>query len=448
MRRRWLGRPGQVGWPPTLFEGKEGAMHPILIRIPLPGWKFLGDVHSIPIHSYGVMLGLSLVVGWYLTLGLAERDRLPKETLANCYVVTALSAVVMSRVLYYVTNPGEFKSFMEIFALWRGGLVAYGGFLGGFLGSVVYLRRKKVPLWPWADVAAPSLASGLMLTRIGCYLFGCDFGKPLASGAPQWLQKLGTFPHWPEGTLPSGSGSPAWVQHVQHHLLDFDSAASLPVHPTQIYESLVGATLLAILFWVRKNLRFRGQVFLTFTFGYGVLRFLLEMLRDDAERGEFGPHIAEHLMISGGLLIFAIAYIVCMAPSVADPTMRKMTQVIALVPPVVAFLLLKPASFADQEPMQLSTSQWVAILTAVPAAIAYMVYFKAAEAHPESALAIDLNEFYAAHPEQKPGVDGEDETRDEDRKETSSSAGVPDAPPALSSASESKQPPEADKEPA
>jgi phosphatidylglycerol:prolipoprotein diacylglycerol transferase len=436
-----------VGWPPTVFEGKEGAMHPILIRIPLPGWKFLGDVHSIPIHSYGVMLGLSLVVGWYLTLGLAERDRLPKETLANCYVVTALSAVVMSRILYYVTNPGEFKSFMEIFALWRGGLVAYGGFLGGFLGSVIYLRRQKVPLWPWADVAAPSLASGLMLTRIGCYLFGCDFGKPLGPGAPGWLQSLGTFPHWPEGTLPHGSGSPAWVQHMQHNLLPFDSAASLPVHPTQIYESLVGATLLAILFWVRKNLRFRGQVFLTFTFGYGVLRFLLEMLRDDLERGEFGPHIPEHWMIAGGLLIFAIAYIVCMAPSVADPTMRKMTQVIALVPPVVAFLLLKPASFADQEPIQLSTSQWVAILTAVPAAIAYMVYFKAAEAHPESALAVDLEAFYAAHPEQRPGATNEDETKKDDRKETASTD-EPEAAPAAPPAIESKEQPQADKEPA
>ena len=96
-------------------------MHPILVRIPLPGWKFLGDFTSIPIHSYGVMLGLSLVVGWYLTLGLAEKYGLPKETMANCYVFTALSAVIMSRVLYYLTNPGEFKSFWELFALWRMG---------------------------------------------------------------------------------------------------------------------------------------------------------------------------------------------------------------------------------------------------------------------------------------------------------------------------------------
>jgi phosphatidylglycerol:prolipoprotein diacylglycerol transferase len=130
-----------------------------------------------------------------------------------------------------------------------------------------------------------------------------------------------------------------------------------------------------------------------------VLRFLLEMIRDDSERGEFGPHIAEHIMIAGGLVVFALAYIVFMAPSVSDPIMRKMTQVIALVPALVAFLLLRPASFADQTLLQFSTSQWVAILTAIPAAMAYGVYFKAAEAHPESALAIDLTEYRRAHPE-------------------------------------------------
>jgi len=408
-------------------------MHPILVRIPLPGWKFLGDFTSIPIHSYGVMLGLSLVVGWYLTLGLAEKDGLPKETMANCYVFTALSAVIMSRVLYYLTNPDEFKSVWEIFALWRGGLVAYGGFLGGFVGSVVYLRREKVPLWPWADVTAPSLAAGLMLTRVGCYLFGCDFGKPLPSGSPEWLKKVGTFPHWSEGTLPRGSGSPAWVQHVQQHLLEFDAAGSLPVHPTQIYESLVGVLLLGLLIAVRRNLKFRGQVFLTFTFAYGVLRFLLEMLRDDSERGEFGPHMAEHIMIAGGLLLFALAYIVFMAPSVSDATMRKMTQVIALVPAVVAFLLLRPASFAEQTLLQFSTSQWVALLTAIPAAMAYGVYFKAAEAHPESALAVNLDEFYREHPEAAPSAQVEDavdpkRSRHERVAEAASERAAEDAP--------------------
>ncbi len=122
---------------------------------------------NLPIYSYGVMLGVSLVVGWYLTLTLAERDGLPKETMANCYVVTALAAIFGSRVLYVVTNPADFNSVGDFFALRKGGLVAYGGFLGGYIGSWMFLQRHKIRLLPWADVAVPSLASGLLVTRIG-----------------------------------------------------------------------------------------------------------------------------------------------------------------------------------------------------------------------------------------------------------------------------------------
>ncbi len=161
------------------------------------------EAPNLPIYSYGVMLGLSLIVGWYLTLTLADRDGLPKETMANCYVITAIAAIVGARLLYIVTNLDEFTTVkgdsnspldpMSFFALRRGGLVAYGGFLGGYIGSWLYLQRHRIRLMPWADVAVPSLASGLFITRIGCYLFGCDFGKRLPSTAPAFLQKLGTF---------------------------------------------------------------------------------------------------------------------------------------------------------------------------------------------------------------------------------------------------------------
>ena len=70
------------------------------------GYYFRGaqyEAANLPIYSYGVMLGLSLVVGWYLTLTLAERDGLPKEVMANCYVVTAIAAIIGARVLYIVT---------------------------------------------------------------------------------------------------------------------------------------------------------------------------------------------------------------------------------------------------------------------------------------------------------------------------------------------------------
>jgi prolipoprotein diacylglyceryltransferase len=158
-------------------------MHPILFKIPLPHWnlpKFLGggELHAFPIYAYGVMLGLSLVVGWYISLTMAKQDGLPRETMANNYVFTAICAIVGARVLYILTNLSEFHSWKDYLAIRSGGLVAYGGFLGGFIGSWIYCNRKGVRLQAWADVAVPSLASGLLFTRIGCYLFGCDFGKP------------------------------------------------------------------------------------------------------------------------------------------------------------------------------------------------------------------------------------------------------------------------------
>ncbi len=394
------------------------------------GYRYSGvefNASNLPIYSYGVMLGLSLVVGWYLTLGLAERDGLPKEAMANCYVVTALTAIVGSRLLYVATNLEEFHSVVDVFKLRSGGLVAYGGFLGGFLGSVVFTRSQRLRLLPWGDVAVPSLASGLLITRLGCYMYGCDFGKPLPGSAPEWLQKLGTFPHWPEGTLEHGTGAPAWVHHVQHRGLGETAAASFPVHPTQLYESLTGALLLALLLWVRKNQKFRGQVFLVFVFGYGVLRFLLEIIRDDLERGEYGPSVAEHILLPGALLAFALAYSFGIAESVRDPIMRRMTQLVSLVPAIMAFLVLRPESFADQALIKLSTSQWVGLTTALAAAIAYAIYWKAAEMHPESAMSLGLEGYVPPAAADAPAAPAARE--EDDAAETEAKSATPSSKP-------------------
>ncbi len=376
------------------------------------------QIGSLPIYSYGVMLGLSLVVGWYLTLGLAERDGLPKELMANNYVVTAIAAVIGSRILYILTNLNEFDSLRAMLDVRKGGLVAYGGFLGGFVGSLVYLRANRIPLLPWADVAVPSLASGLMITRVGCYLFGCDFGKPLEKTAPAWLQKLGTFPHWPEDLIANSVGSPAFKQHLDKGLVTLQDTASKPVHPTQIYESLVGAGLLATLLISRRHQRFRGQIFLLFTFGYGVCRFLLEMLRADDERGWMPPSLPEHILLPGALALFSIGYVIGISKMVENVTLRRVTQVLAFVPPVVLFLALRPESFGVAPTIQLSTSQAVALSTGVGAAIAFSIYYQAALAHPEAAMAIPLP-AELTNPEEadKPAsnvADEEDEDEDEE----------------------------------
>jgi len=470
-------------------------MHPILFRIPLPnrplklwwalvalavlgalygGWSlhkrirdeiFTGfgvalfalagayvwrtteyHLEALPIYSYGVLLGSSLIVGWFLTLGLAQRDGLPRETMANCYVITAIAALVGSRILYIATNPTQFDTAADWLALRRGGLVAYGGFLGGFLGSWIYLSRQHLKLLPWADVAVPSLASGLLITRIGCYLYGCDFGTRLTTTSPGWLQKLGSFPHLPDGTLGYDDKGQALVGSIPyaHHLKACQENwpgytieqcmklkdHSFPVHPTQIYEALVGLGLLIFLLWHRKHQKFRGQIFFTFVFLYGFLRFLLELVRDDDERGVIPPNMDRYLLISGGLFIFALAFIFGVSLGIPNKNVRTAARVLSIVPAIVAFVLLKPGQF-QSDPYNLSTSQFVGVISAAVVAYFYAKLWEEARKNPKQAMSLGLPEPKKKKkaPEPEP-VKDEEEDEPEPEEENESDESEPEKEPA------------------
>ncbi len=271
-------------------------MYPILFRIP---------VINMPIYSYGVMLGLSLVVGWYLVMHLGGKDGLPRDQMASCFVWTAVAAILGSRVLYILTNLGEYREagFVEIFNLRKGGLVAYGGFLGGFIGSWLYLRRRNIRLLSWADIVVPTLATGLGITRLGCLMFGCDYGRPIPEAAPSWIKSLGLrFPNWEVafsdltgmfaqkvGCMTGEfHGAPAFQHHVSLHLVRAGDAASALVYPTQLMASLNGWIAFFLVMRVYRKRTFRGQVFLTFTAYYGITRALMEILRGDVGRGGIG----------------------------------------------------------------------------------------------------------------------------------------------------------------
>jgi phosphatidylglycerol:prolipoprotein diacylglycerol transferase len=145
--------------------------------------------------------------------------------------------------------------------------------IGGFLASWYGCRKRGIHLLRWADVSAPSVVLGTAITRVGCLLFGCDYGK--RADVP-WAIR---FP----------AKAPAWLDHVSNFNLDSKAPYSFPVHPTQIYESLAGLFLFGLLMYLRKVRKFSGQVFLGWVFGYGVLRSIIEIYRGDSDRGAVGP---------------------------------------------------------------------------------------------------------------------------------------------------------------
>ena len=266
-------------------------MHPVLFALPTP-WG------PQPIYSYGVMLGVSLILGWQIMMTLGKRSGIGSSVLGDLYLTAAISGLVGARVLYVWVNREEFNSVGQWFDLRGGGLVAYGGFLGGFLGAAIHARIVRLSLLRVADAATPAIALGLFFTRIGCYLYGCDFGTRLPPGAPDWLAHLGRFPHWNEAEY-GLRGSPAFLHHVSAYGLDREAAVSFPVHPVQLYEAALGLALTVLAFSLFRRRAFEGQTLLAFTVVYGISRFVLEYLRDDPERGSaFGFSTSQFISLA------------------------------------------------------------------------------------------------------------------------------------------------------
>jgi phosphatidylglycerol---prolipoprotein diacylglyceryl transferase len=173
--------------------------------------------------------------------------------------------------------------------VWRGGLTYYGGFIFASLFAFWFTRKHRMHLGKTADLSAPWVAFGLAITRLGCFLNGCCFGK--LSDAP-WAVVFprGSFAH--DGQVKQGL-----VTGMQN---------ALAVHPAQIYLAALNLLLFFLLYYgVRRYKRFHGEVFAWLLIGKGVLRSFVEIWRDD-ERGVLFGWLSTSQMLSVPLVALGI----------------------------------------------------------------------------------------------------------------------------------------------
>jgi phosphatidylglycerol:prolipoprotein diacylglycerol transferase len=171
---------------------------------------------------------------------------------------------------------------------WAGGLTYYGGLVGASAAAWFLLKRDRFPFWKAADMAGFAIPLGLAFGRMGCLMAGCCFG---ATCDLPWAV---SFP-W---------NSAASDEQFRDHLLRSSRLWSLPVHPTQLYESAASLAIAAVcLLWVHGRKRYDGQVFAAFLALYAVARSLLEILRRDDRGGVLGLSTSQLL----GLAMLAVA---------------------------------------------------------------------------------------------------------------------------------------------
>ncbi len=220
------------------------------------------DLGPITIHTYGLLLAAAFICGIWVASRNARKQGIEPDSVWNMGLVIIFSALVGAKLLlflsdyqYYSENP------REIFALatLRSAGVYYGGLILAIACAAWYLRRKNLPFWKMADISAPGIALGQAIGRLGCLSAGCCYGKP--TSVPWGITFTDSYAY-------ENVGVPL----------------NVPLHPTQVYES-VGAFCL---FWFLMK-RFSkkhadGRILLEYIILYAAMRFVIEFFRDD-DRG-------------------------------------------------------------------------------------------------------------------------------------------------------------------
>ena len=251
-------------------------MHPILIQL-----------GKLPIHTFGMMMGAGFLAGILYSLRQARKWGIDPEFVFNLSFWIMLSGVLGSRINYIIVDLAQkgvrsefYREPFQLFAIWNGGLVWYGGFILATLVVIYYARRHKQPIWRLMDVLSPGCFIGLAIGRFGCVSAGDDFGEPLVSEAAKQWGLVFTDPR---------------------ALVYPDSLLGVPLHPTQFYmaaKSFFVAFVCQLI--LSRWKRFDGQVFCTAFLLYPPLRAFIEEFRGDYQRG-YIPWTNEWLTTSQGI---------------------------------------------------------------------------------------------------------------------------------------------------
>jgi phosphatidylglycerol:prolipoprotein diacylglycerol transferase len=265
-------------------------VYPELFTLNLP---ILGE---LTITSFGVMLALAFLSGHFVLRSELGRLGADREMSADALLGALVGGIVGAK-LYYVALYWDLTAadpFGMLFS--RGGLVWYGGFLGGVLGVIWVIRRKGASVPLTADAIAPALALSYSIGRLGCFLVGDDYGRPTNSF-------VGLA--FPRGQPPSTAGNlRRFGTDVDPAILDTEVLA---VHPTQLYESGLSLLFFFLLVRLRAHPHERGWLFALWLALAGAERFFVELFRakDDRFLGSFTLAQA----ISVGVIVVGVTLI-------------------------------------------------------------------------------------------------------------------------------------------
>lgn len=141
-------------------------------------YPVLFEIGPFKVFSYGAALAIAFLLAASLARRRAVSEGMDGDKVLDLFIVLIISGIIGGRLLFVLLNIKEYLARpADIFKLWEGGLVWYGGLVSSTASAIIFLRANRMPVLRTGDIIAPYIALGQAIGRIGCFLNGCCYGK-------------------------------------------------------------------------------------------------------------------------------------------------------------------------------------------------------------------------------------------------------------------------------
>lgn len=232
---------------------------------------------KLDVRWYGILITTGILLAVLYTVWRGKRnEKILSDDVIDVALVTVVLGVIGARLYYVLTDSGNtYDSFLDVIAIWQGGLGIYGGIIGGCLGIVLACRVKKLSWRKLLDMAAPGVMLAQAIGRFGNFCNGEAYGSLI--GETTAFTFFGK-----EHILSVGEGSLFHTLRMGLSPNMYSSVQTYYFHPTFLYESLWNLLGFALVNLFYKHKRMDGQVFLFYVSWYGFGRMFIEGLRTDS----------------------------------------------------------------------------------------------------------------------------------------------------------------------
>ena len=243
---------------------------------------------------YGLIITVAIILGVCYVMSRAKREKLLEDDVYDYALIVVSFAILCARLYYVIFDPTpHYESFLDVIAIWEGGLAIYGGIIGGALAVLLVCKWKKVYFSRFADMICPAVMLGQAIGRWGNFTNGEAYGS---------VSKI-DFLFWSFDISDSIITSPALM-----------NVNGINAQPTFLYESLWNiAGFVLIVLVINKRRLFSGMTALFYFAWYGFGRMIIEGLRTDSLYLPGSDTMRVSQLIGALTFVFATAAIVLLS---------------------------------------------------------------------------------------------------------------------------------------